>query len=241
MASSPPGCRLPVVAVVAAGRGVRPREGATRRRHEVARGQKPPRRILPARESPVDTPRFDSADPRPRLARSYRGLGGRASRSRLARCRREPIDPRRGGGPPARSRSRTVPLGRIDLDRPPGPSVRRNQPDGQAPTWGLAALPRRNRPRAPPPALVRSRHDRQVQRSSSRRECPGRNRGPYRRGATGGRPKCRPGLRGVVIRGSFCRIVVHGRASCTGLESQSCRRPAPSSQPHRCEFRVASR
>src|SRR2546429_282432 len=58
MASSPPGCRLPVVAVVAAGRGVRPREGATRRRHEVARGQKPPRRILPARESPVDTPRL---------------------------------------------------------------------------------------------------------------------------------------------------------------------------------------
>src|SRR2546425_10610311 len=115
MASSPPGCRLPVVAVVAAGRGVRPREGATRRRHEVARGQKPPRRILPARESPVDTPRFDSADPRPRLARSYRGLGGRAARARLGGCGKEAIDPRPGGGPPPKRPSRTVPLGRIEL------------------------------------------------------------------------------------------------------------------------------
>src|SRR2546429_9229694 len=100
MASSPPGCRLPVVAVVAAGRGVRAREGATRRRHEVARGQKPPRRILPARESPVDTPRFDSADPRPRLARSYRRLGGRASRARVAKMLKGPLRPLAGGGAP---------------------------------------------------------------------------------------------------------------------------------------------
>src|SRR2546425_6372963 len=104
MASSPPGCRLPVVAVVAAGRGVRPREGATRRRHEVARGQKPPRRILPARESPVDTPRFDSADPRPRLARSYRGLGGRAPPARFAGGGKEAIGALRRGGPPEKSR-----------------------------------------------------------------------------------------------------------------------------------------
>src|SRR2546426_10372499 len=134
MASSPPGCRLPVVAVVAAGRGVRPREGATRRRHEVARGQKPPRRILPARESPVDTPRFDSADPRPRLARSYRGLGGGAGRSRLAGWGREPIDPRRGGGPPERSPARTVPPRRGGLDLTPGPRLRRNQAGRHTPT-----------------------------------------------------------------------------------------------------------
>src|SRR2546426_5306132 len=126
MASSPPGCRLPVVAVVAAGRGVRPREGATRRRHEVARGQKPPRRILPARESPVDTPRFDSADPRPRLARSYRGLGGGPAWARLARWRKGPNDPRRGGGPPPRSPARNVSLARSDLALPPAP---RHRPD----------------------------------------------------------------------------------------------------------------
>src|SRR3989442_14798577 len=115
MASSPPGCRLPVVAVVAAGRGVRPREGATRRRHEVARGQKPPRRILPARESPVDTPRFDSADPRPRLARSYRGLGGRGARPGLGGGGREPFEPRRGGGAPERRRAPKVRPGRGKL------------------------------------------------------------------------------------------------------------------------------
>src|SRR2546425_6281510 len=76
MASAPPSRRLSVVALVAAPDRVGAREGAAHRRSEVPGGEGAPRVVLPPRESPVDPPGVDTADPRPRVARSHRRLGG---------------------------------------------------------------------------------------------------------------------------------------------------------------------
>src|SRR2546428_12507676 len=78
MASAPPSRRLSVVALVAAPDRVGAREGAAHRRSEVPGGEGAPRVVLPPRESPVDPPGVDTADPRPRVARSHRRLGGGA-------------------------------------------------------------------------------------------------------------------------------------------------------------------
>src|SRR2546428_3292719 len=88
MASAPPSRRLSVVALVAAPDRVGAREGAAHRRSEVPGGEGAPRVVLPPRESPVDPPGVDTADPRPRVARSHRRLGG------------GPPPPRFGGHPP---------------------------------------------------------------------------------------------------------------------------------------------
>src|SRR2546426_9413976 len=76
MASAPPSRRLSVVAHVAAPNRVDAREGAAHRRSEVPGGEGAPRVVLPPGESPVDPPGVDTADPRPRVARSHRRLGG---------------------------------------------------------------------------------------------------------------------------------------------------------------------
>src|SRR2546425_8967647 len=78
MASAPPSRRLSVVAHVAAPNRVDAREGAAHRRSEVPGGEGAPRVVLPPGESPVDPPGVDTADPRPRVARSHRRLGGGA-------------------------------------------------------------------------------------------------------------------------------------------------------------------
>src|SRR2546428_5278224 len=77
MAGAPPGRRLSVVALVAAARRFGAREGAARRGPEVTGGESAPRVVLSPGESPVDASGVDPADPRPRMARSYRRLGGR--------------------------------------------------------------------------------------------------------------------------------------------------------------------
>src|SRR2546428_5917063 len=78
MASAPPSRRLSVVAHVAAPNRVDAREGAAHRRSEVPGGEGAPRVVLPPGESPVDPPGVDTADPRPRVARSHPRLGGGA-------------------------------------------------------------------------------------------------------------------------------------------------------------------
>src|SRR2546426_4392715 len=78
MASAPPSRRLSVVAHVAAPNRVDAREGAAHRRSEVPGGEGAPRVVLPPGESPGDPPGVDTADPRPRVARSHRRLGGGA-------------------------------------------------------------------------------------------------------------------------------------------------------------------
>src|SRR5881409_1143731 len=79
MAGAPPGRRLSVVALVAAARRFGAREGAARRGPEVTGGESAPRVVLSPGESPVDASGVDPADPRPRMARSYRRLGALAS------------------------------------------------------------------------------------------------------------------------------------------------------------------
>src|SRR2546422_11502164 len=83
MASAPPSRRLSVVALAAAPDRVGAREGAAHRRSEVPGGEGAPRVVLPPRESPVDPPGVDTADTRPRVARSHRPLGGGAPPTRV--------------------------------------------------------------------------------------------------------------------------------------------------------------
>src|SRR2546428_7024348 len=99
MAGAPPGRRLSVVALVAAARRFGAREGAARRGPEVTGGESAPRVVLSPGESPVDASGVDPADPRPRMARSYRRLGGRPPRPGVGGPRREPLPPGRGGKP----------------------------------------------------------------------------------------------------------------------------------------------
>src|SRR2546422_2033287 len=140
MASAPPSRRLSVVALVAAPDRVGAREGAAHRRSEVPGGEGAPRVVLPPRESPVDPPGVDTADPRPRVARSHRRLGGGSPRPRFGEIRREPIDPGRGGSPTPRGLAGTLPSGGIPLDRGPGASVFGNQSERQPRTGGLPSL-----------------------------------------------------------------------------------------------------
>src|SRR2546428_2877136 len=105
MASAPPSRRLSVVAHVAAPNRVDAREGAAHRRSEVPGGEGAPRVVLPPRESPVDPPGVDTADPRPRVARSHRRLGG------------GPPPPPFGGHPPGALAS-----GPRRRPSPPGPA-----------------------------------------------------------------------------------------------------------------------
>src|SRR2546425_10298038 len=102
MASAPPSRRLSVVALVAAPDRVGAREGAAHRRSEVPGGEGAPRVVLPPRESPVDPPGVDTADPRPRVARSHRRLGGGAPRARFGENPPGADDPGRGGRPTTR-------------------------------------------------------------------------------------------------------------------------------------------
>src|SRR2546428_13672840 len=99
MASAPPSRRLSVVAHVAAPNRVDAREGAAHRRSEVPGGEGAPRVVLPPGESPVDPPGVDTADPRPRVARSHRRLGGGAPPPPFGG------DPRGGGRPGAGGRA----------------------------------------------------------------------------------------------------------------------------------------
>src|SRR2546426_5354401 len=115
MASAPPSRRLSVVALVAAPDRVGAREGAAHRRSEVPGGEGAPRVVLPPRESPVDPPGVDTADPRPRVARSHRRLGGGAPPARFGE------NPRGAG--------QSGPRG-----RPPPPGVARNPPPRGGPT-----------------------------------------------------------------------------------------------------------
>src|SRR2546428_9647108 len=112
MASAPPSRRLSVVAHVAAPNRVDAREGAAHRRSEVPGGEGAPRVVLPPGESPVDPPGVDTADPRPRVARSHRRLGGGAPPPRLGGVPR-------GAGPP-RPRRRPPTPG-VAPDLPPRP------------------------------------------------------------------------------------------------------------------------
>src|SRR3989442_14047952 len=109
MAGAPPGRRLSVVALVAAARRFGAREGAARRRPEVTGGESAPRVVLSPSESPLDASGVDPADPRPRMARSYRRLGGRPPRPGLGKPRREPLAPGGGGKPSPRNAPPTVP------------------------------------------------------------------------------------------------------------------------------------
>src|SRR2546427_8488402 len=108
MASAPPGRRLSVVALVAAARRFGAREGAARRGPEVTGGEGAPRVVLSPGESPVDASGVDPADPRPRMARSYRRLGGRAPPPGLGELRRGPLEPSRGRDPSAREHVGTL-------------------------------------------------------------------------------------------------------------------------------------
>src|SRR2546427_11486503 len=99
MASAPPSRRLSVVAHVAAPNRVDAREGAAHRRSEVPGGEGAPRVVLPPGESPVDPPGVDTADPRPRVARSHRRLGGGAAPPRLGENPPGPGGAGRGGRP----------------------------------------------------------------------------------------------------------------------------------------------
>src|SRR2546428_9791850 len=102
MASAPPGRRLSVVALVAAARRFGAREGAARRGPEVTGGEGAPRVVLSPGESPVDASGVDPADPRPRMARSYRRLGGRSPRPGLGEIPRGALHPGRRGNPSPR-------------------------------------------------------------------------------------------------------------------------------------------
>src|SRR2546425_11232215 len=102
MASAPPGRRLSVVALVAAARRFGAREGAARRGPEVTGGEGAPRVVLSPGESPVDASGVDPADPRPRMARSYRRLGGRPPWAGLGATRPERPAPRAARNPSAR-------------------------------------------------------------------------------------------------------------------------------------------
>src|SRR2546426_10521654 len=106
MASAPPSRRLSVVALVAAPDRVGAREGAAHRRSEVPGGEGAPRVVLPPRESPVDPPGVDTADPRPRVARSHPRLGGGAPPPRFGGIPRGARGPGPGGRPPPRGRAR---------------------------------------------------------------------------------------------------------------------------------------
>src|SRR2546428_9283668 len=117
MAGAPPGRRLSVVALVAAARRFGAREGAARRGPEVTGGESAPRVVLSPGESPVDASGVDPADPRPRMARSYRRLGGRSPPPGLGELRPGPLDPGRGGKPSARQLARTVPSRRSAPER----------------------------------------------------------------------------------------------------------------------------
>src|SRR2546427_12552828 len=100
MASAPPSRRLSVVAHVAAPNRVDAREGAAHRRSEVPGGEGAPRVVLPPGESPVDPPGVDTADPRPRVARSHRPLGGGPPPARLGGVRPAPVRSGPRGAPP---------------------------------------------------------------------------------------------------------------------------------------------
>src|SRR2546427_2555592 len=108
MASAPPSPRLSVVAHVAAPNRVDAREGAAHRRSEVPGGEGAPRVVLPPGESPVDPPGVDTADPRPRVARSHRRLGGGAPPPRFGGIPRGARAPGRGGSPPPRGLARNL-------------------------------------------------------------------------------------------------------------------------------------
>src|SRR3989475_7539414 len=125
MAGAPPGRRLSVVALVAAARRFGAREGAARRGPEVTGGESAPRVVLSPGESPVDASGVDPADPRPRMARSYRRLGGGSPRPGLGELRREPLAPGPGGEPSPGKFPRTLPSGGIPPDRGPRASVLR--------------------------------------------------------------------------------------------------------------------
>src|SRR2546425_5744690 len=109
MASAPPSRRLSVVALVAAPDRVGAREGAAHRRSEVPGGEGAPRVVLPPRESPVDPPGVDTADPRPRVARSHRRLGGGAPPPRFWGNPPGPPHSGRRGRPPPPGLPRTLP------------------------------------------------------------------------------------------------------------------------------------
>src|SRR2546426_11518645 len=107
MASAPPSRRLSVVAHVAAPNRVDAREGAAHRRSEVPGGEGAPRVVLPPGESPVDPPGVDTADPRPRGARSHPRLGGGPPPPAFGGTRRRAVDSGAGGRPmhPGRARN----------------------------------------------------------------------------------------------------------------------------------------
>src|SRR2546427_7980543 len=119
MAGAPPGRRLSVVALVAAARRFGAREGAARRGPEVTGGESAPRVVLSPGESPVDASGVDPADPRPRMARSYRRLGGRSPPPGPGEIRPGPPDPGPGRNPSPRDLARTVPSRGIQTDRGP--------------------------------------------------------------------------------------------------------------------------
>src|SRR3989441_8505702 len=120
MASAPPSRRLSVVAHVAAPNRVDAREGAAHRRSEVPGGEGAPRVVLPPGESPVDPPGVDTADPRPRVARSHRRLGGGAPPPRFWGNPPGAARPGRRGRPPNRGRARNPSPRGGPPDRGPG-------------------------------------------------------------------------------------------------------------------------
>src|SRR3989441_7320290 len=126
MAGAPPGRRLSVVALVAAARRFGAREGAARRGPEVTGGESAPRVVLSPGESPVDASGVDPADPRPRMARSYRRLGGRSPPPGLGELRPAALDPGPAGNPSPRDFVGTVAPGGIHQDDGPAASVRQD-------------------------------------------------------------------------------------------------------------------
>src|SRR2546426_6491090 len=141
MASAPPGRRLSVVALVASPRRFGARKGAAHRRPEVSGSEGAPRVVLSPGESPLDPSGVDPADPRPCLARPYRRLGGGSPRPRLGELRGKPIDPGRGGSPPARGLPRTLSPGGLQLARGPRGGGLTGQPRPQAPPGRARSLP----------------------------------------------------------------------------------------------------